>query len=449
MKVLVTDGAGYLGRRLVRALQDAGHSVNCLVGDSSDAASVQRGTPTSSARAGLTQLLDGVSVAFLLCTVARPDEQFGGLATALRQAILRRIIIVSPEENAAPAHDWLELLRGCGVELVHVQYGPLFGVGSPLLEAVRYTAERLPIVPCTAWMRRTICPIDVTDVVRQLRDLISRAGPDMTILMTGAEATTFEQLVKSYSSFRALRRPTLNVAGNWPKVSAQLLMRLTPVPKCDIVKLVEYASTQPPSSLAAPTLRLGSGIWHAALGEERVSAVRSNLRADLNRACHTVVRRHGFVIGIWETLVAAPQDVVFATVERIGGEHGWYFADELWRLRGWLDRVVGGVGMERRRDPCHLELGDTFDFWIVEHIEPRVRVRLRARMRMPGRAWLGLECAARNDDTTLLRTVVTYQPTGLLGELYWTVLYPFHVLIFDGMHEAIARESRRQALSRM
>ncbi len=449
MNVLVTDATGYLGRRLLHALQKAGHSVKCLVRETSESSGVVSGARTFRATAGevIRQALDGIAVAYVLCTPPKPDELYAELLTAVRMGPLRRIIILGRREDLAAVPHWLDLLRAYGAEVLRVEHGPLFGIGSPLFEAVRYAAERLPILPCTAWMCGPIYPIEVADVVRRLTALSSGSVPESDVVIEGAESITFEELVRSYSRCRGLRRLSVHVPGSWPRVSARLLGFISPVPKAEIARLIESASLPAARCAAASIGNFRREPWQAVVDNGHVPAVRSDLRAGLNRACHTVVRREGFVIGIWETLVPATRDALFASVESIGGEHGWYFADDLWRLRGLMDRAMGGAGMQRRRDPVHLARGDTFDFWVVEQIEPGTSVRLRARMRMPGRAWLGFECVPRENHTTLLRTIVAYQPTGLLGELYWSVLYPFHVLLFDGMHEAIARDAQRRSRS--
>lgn len=163
---------------------------------------------------------------------------------------------------------------------------------------------------------------------------------------------------------------------------------------------------------------------------------------ELHRPQHATLRREGFIIGIWETLVAAEPPRVFALVERIGGTNGWYFADDLWVARGWLDCLLGGVGM-RRRDGARaaLRAGDALDFWRIESLRPGAFLRLRAEMKMPGEAWLQFACLPRQAGHTLLRMTVFFRPRGFAGQLYWAALYPFHVFLFDGMHQAIARKA--------
>ena len=131
--------------------------------------------------------------------------------------------------------------------------------------------------------------------------------------------------------------------------------------------------------------------------------------------------------------VPVPPATAFAAIRRIGGAQGWYYGDWLWRLRGFLDLLFGGVGMRRgRRDPQELAVGDTVDFWRVEAYEPDRRLRLVAEMKLPGRAWLEFEVEPDGDGATIRQTAV-FDPVGLLGLLYWYAVYPLHARVFAGM----------------
>ena len=141
--------------------------------------------------------------------------------------------------------------------------------------------------------------------------------------------------------------------------------------------------------------------------------------------------------------VAATSRVSFAAITRIGGDVGWYYANWLWRLRGALDLVVGGAGMRRsRRDPDVLFPGDPLDFWRVEAVERDRLVRLRAEMKVPGRAWLQFEVLAEGDRSVIRQTAL-FEPRGLAGLAYWYALYPLHSLIFAGMLRGIAAAAER------
>ena len=143
-----------------------------------------------------------------------------------------------------------------------------------------------------------------------------------------------------------------------------------------------------------------------------------------------------------ETVVTAPVAEAFAPIRRIGGETGWYCADILWRLRGWVDLVAGGVGMRRgRRDAETCAPGDPIDFWRVEAYEPDHLLRLEAEMKLPGRAWLEFTVDRLTDTTTRIRQVARFEPSGWLGRLYWYSLLPAHAIIFSGMLRGIGNRA--------
>jgi hypothetical protein len=142
--------------------------------------------------------------------------------------------------------------------------------------------------------------------------------------------------------------------------------------------------------------------------------------------------------------VDAPAEVAFSPIQQIGGHTGWYCADWLWRIRGWLDLLAGGVGMRRgRRDPVNLRVGDALDFWRVEAVEPGRLLRLAAEMRVPGRAWLEFE-VSEDEGQSKIRQTAIFDPVGLAGLAYWYALFPLHQVVFAGMLKGIARASERQ-----
>jgi hypothetical protein len=153
----------------------------------------------------------------------------------------------------------------------------------------------------------------------------------------------------------------------------------------------------------------------------------------------SLVTSEGMIIERRRLVVSAPAGVVFRSFAGLGGDRGWLYLDWAWQLRGMLDRLGGGVGMRRgRRDPEHLRVGDALDFWRVEAVEPGRLVRLRAEMKVPGRAWLEFQAAAQPDGRTLLTQTAFFEPKGLPGLFYWYALYPAHRLIFSGLIRKIA-----------
>jgi hypothetical protein len=144
------------------------------------------------------------------------------------------------------------------------------------------------------------------------------------------------------------------------------------------------------------------------------------------------------------TAVASSPASAFRPIERIGGDTGWYAFNWLWRLRGFLDLLAGGVGMRRgRASPSTLQVGDTVDFWRVEAIEPDRRLRLAAQMKLPGRAWLEFDVTGSVGSATIRQTA-TFDPVGIAGRAYWYLLLPVHHLVFKGMLRGIARAAERE-----
>jgi uncharacterized protein DUF2867 len=155
-------------------------------------------------------------------------------------------------------------------------------------------------------------------------------------------------------------------------------------------------------------------------------------------------RSRGAFIYTREEIVRAAPESVFGVVSGMGGQHGWLFANVLWRLRGAIDRALGGVGMRRRRDPDHLRVGDVVDFWRVENLHYPTFLRYAAEMKLPGQAWLQFQFNPVPDGT-LLRSEAIFKTNGFLGVLYWYAMYPVHVFLFTGMLHAIAARAETQA----
>jgi len=159
-----------------------------------------------------------------------------------------------------------------------------------------------------------------------------------------------------------------------------------------------------------------------------------------------LTRGEGLVIERRHLTVPATPDAVYRIFSRLGGDRGWLYMNWVWQLRGMLDRLVGGVGMRRgRRHPEDLQTGDFLDFWRVEMVTPGRMIRLRAEMRVPGRAWLEFEAGSTPEGQTLLMQTAMFDPKGLFGLLYWYALYPVHRLIFNGLIQRIARDAVRAA----
>lgn len=161
----------------------------------------------------------------------------------------------------------------------------------------------------------------------------------------------------------------------------------------------------------------------------------------LSRPAHVFIRRDGILCDVRQAVADASPSKVFFVITRLGGANGYLYANSLWRIRGWLDRCLGGVGMKRNSGRAPLNKNDHIDFWYVQDLEVGRRLLLRAEMKLPGRAWLEFLLSPQPRDRTLVRCCAWFEPRGLSGEFYWWALYPIHILIFRGMVQAVCREA--------
>jgi hypothetical protein len=264
----------------------------------------------------------------------------------------------------------------------------------------------------------------------------------------GADRVSFGDLMQEYARQRGLRRLIVPVPVLTPRLSSLWLGLVTPLYARVGRKLID--------SMTAPTVvrdeaarrafpvtprGVGEAMAQAIANEDRESAATrwsDALSASGEPPAWGGVRFGSRLVDSRTATVRVPPAAAFAPIARIGGQRGWYYATWLWRLRGLLDLLVGGVGMRRgRRDPARLQVGDALDWWRVEAVEPNRRLRLSAELRVPGRAWLEFEVEPAGAGATIRQTAI-FDPVGLGGLAYWCATYPVHRLIFAGMLRRIA-----------
>ena len=483
---LVTGATGYIGGRLVPELLAAGYRVRCMArspgrlhdhpwigqvevahADVTDAAAVRRG-------------IEGVEVAYYLIHALGTGEDFAAIdrraasvfAAAAKDAGVRRIVYLG---GLGPAGDGRlsehlrsrgevgEILLASGVPAAVLRAAVVIGSGSASFEMMRYLSERLPVMIAPRWVRTRIQPIAVRDALRYLTGCAALPRDvNRTFDIGGPEVLTYEEMMHRYAAVAGLpRRVVIPVPVLTPGLSSLWVGLVTPVPGPLARPLVESLRHEvvchehdiaryvpdPPEGLIGfdEAIRLAlKRIRNAdfATRWSSVSAPREPsdpLPTDPDWAggsLHTDVR---------ESEVAASPETLWRVIEGIGGEHGWYSWPLAWAVRGRLDRLVGGVGLRRgRRDPYRLRVGDSLDFWRVEELLPGTLLRLRAEMRLPGRAWLELSVEERQG-RTWYRQRALFHPRGLLGQLYWWAVRPFHGIVFGGMQRNVRRAAERAA----
>lgn len=416
----------------------------------------------------LGRALDNVAIAYYLIHSMTGNDDFTerdvAAAThfgdAARAAGVDRIIYLSGlgddadedlSEHLQSRHATGDTLRASGVDVTEFRAAVIVGSGSLSFEMVRNLSERLPVMIVPRWATTRIQPIGIRDVLTYLvAALDTPASRGQIIEIGGADVVTYLEMMKQYARERGLSRRFVTVPFLTPRLSSYWVHWTTPIPSTIARALIDglrnevivhdgrgqalFPDIQPAdyrTSVRRALRRIRQGqiesIWSDALSSSQGDRQPAFFRLE-----------QGMLIERREWPVQATPRSVFRAFSALGGRRGWLAFNWAWQLRGILDRLVGGVGMRRgRRDPDELRVGDALDFWRVEAVEEDALVRLRAEMKVPGRAWLQFEARPQPDNTTRLIQTAYFAPKGLWGLLYWYVLYPLHGLIFGQMPRRI------------
>lgn len=475
-RILITGGTGYVGGRLIPLLERRGPRIRCLarrpdflrsrVGSSTE---VVAGDAFD--LASLETALDGIDTAYYLIHSMGTGSDFEeedrlaaqNFAEAARAKKVRRIVYLgglgSSEQELSPhlrsRHEVGELLRRSGAQLIEFRASIIIGSGSLSFELIRSLVQKLPIMIWPRWVSTPAQPIAIEDVLAYLLGVLELPYDDSHVFeIGGPDRVSYGDIMREYARQRGLRRWTIPVPLLSPRLSSLWLGLVTPVYARIGRKLV--ASLRNPTLVcdnaalsAFPHIRprgLAEAIRRALENEDREFAETrwSDAISSSGRPRSWGGTRFGSRLVDSRTReVPVSKRRAFAPIQRVGGKNGWYFAGWLWRLRGFIDLLCGGIGLRRgRRDTVELAVGDTVDFWRVEAFEPNARLLLAAEMKLPGRAWLEFEVSESNGASTIRQTAV-FDPVGLLGLMYWYSIYPLHWLVFAGMLRGIAREACR------
>jgi uncharacterized protein YbjT (DUF2867 family) len=477
-RILLTGATGYVGGRLLRALEAEGLPVRCLA--RRPEALARRTAPTTEVALGdlhdeasLGPALAGIEVAYYLVhsmgdagsfqeRERRAAENF---ARAARAAGVQRIVylggLAPKSARAVSPHlrsrlETGRILRESGVPTIELRCSIVIGSGSASFELVRSLVEKLPLMVTPRWTRTLAQPIAIEDLLAYL--LAARTLPtagSACYEIGGAERVSYLGLMLEYARQRGLRRWILPVPFLSPWISSLWLGLVTPLYARVGRKLIDSVrhetTVQDESARAAFAIRprgVREAIARALRNEDsEIAATRWSdaLSSGSEPRREGPVRYARRCVDSRVREVAAPVELAFEPIRCIGGTQGWYFGDVLWRLRGFLDLLVGGVGMRRgRRHPRDLGPGDALDFWRVEAFEAPRTLRLAAEMKLPGRAWLVFEVEPTASGSRVRQTAL-FDPVGLGGRLYWYALLPLHLLIFAGMLRSIAKRAERAA----
>ena len=475
--ILVTGATGYIGGRLVPRLIREGRRVRVLVRSRkralsrpwSDQVEIAVGDVLNPRT--LPTALEGVDAAYYLVHSMSRGGDFHELdvqaarafGEAAAKAGVKRIIYLgglgvadaSLSPHLRSRQETGQALRECGVSVTEFRSAIVVGTGSISFEMIRYLVERLPVMVCPRWVYSRIQPIAVDDLLEYLVSALDvPESRDKIIEIGGKDVTTYKGLMLDYAEARGLRRLLLPVPVLTPRLSSYWVHWFTPIPAAITEPLVEglrndVVVTNDLARSLFPHIRPQD--YASALGkvledldEGRIDTSWSDTAGptpDMKMPVR-LESRHGMIVERRRHRVAAPAREVYRIFTGVGAERGWYFANWAWRLRGMIDRMLGGAGLRRgRRHPDDLRIGDALDFWRVEDLQEGRSVRLRAEMKLPGRAWLQYEVREDADGSSHLEQTAAFIPKGLAGLVYWYGLYPMHAWVFRGLIKAIAHRA--------
>ncbi len=473
--ILLTGATGYVGGRLLKLLEAENHSIRCIArrpeflqsriasevevvaGDLLDADSLERA-------------LEGVHTAYYLVhsmgsahdfeeTDRKAAENF---AKAAHSQKVQRIIYLgglgSPGVKLSPhlrsRQEVGKILRQAGVPVIEFRASIILGSGSLSFEMIRALVERLPIMITPRWVSILSQPISVNDLLQYLRSALDLPISRSSIFeIGGPDRVSYGELMGEYARQRGLRRFMISIPLLTPRLSSLWLGLVTPLYARVGRNLLD--SIRHPTVVQDDTALRVFSVQPVGTVEAIARALRNEDReyaethwSDPVSSSGPASRWGGMrfgnrLIDSHQIQVSAPPHVAFLPIQKIGGSTGWYFGNWIWRIRGWMDLLMGGVGMRRgRRNTDGVRTGDIIDCWRVEAFEPGCRLRLAAELKLPGRAWLEFK-VTESGNGSLIRQTATFDPIGLCGNLYWYLAYPLHQVVFAGMLSGIARAAEK------
>jgi uncharacterized protein YbjT (DUF2867 family) len=469
-RVLVIGSSGYIGSKLVPQLLEQGFRVRCLVRD--------RSRIMSYAWSGLVEIVEGdvldasslhlafqqVSVVYYLVhSMSNPTGDFAELdrqgarnvGKRAKQSGVDRIIYLGglgkKLEEQSPhlrsRHEVGDVLRESGVPVTEFRAAVIVGAGSLSFEMIHHLANRLPVMICPRWVVTRTQPIAVDDVLAYL--VAALASPDSTgriIDIGGPQILTYREMMLRVARALGLKRWLIKVPVLTPRLSSYWVGLVTPVPVKPARALIEglrhetiCENDDAKSLLQIVPISFDQAVKRAL---SVVLSDQSDQQVKEGESIISHIEPSHLLTDRRQLAVRASTEELFRVLSAIGGENGWYAADTLWKMRGLIDELFGGVGLRRgRRHPSELAVGDKLDFWRVEELDPGKRILLRAEMKLPGKAWLEFVVDGTGQNDSILTQTARFYPRGLLGILYWYGIYPVHILVFQRLAAAIQKRA--------
>ena len=476
-RVLVTGATGYVGGRLVPLLLERGYRVRVLARDRDrlggrswlDRVDLMLGDVLDSAT--LPAALDGVDAAYYLVHSMGSHGNFGrrdlraarNFAEAAADQGVDHIIYLGGlgklgtelSEHLRSRQETGAALREAGVPVTEFRASILVGSGSVSFEMIRSLTERLPVMICPRWVYTRTQPIAIDDALTYLvAALETPESHGQIIEIGGRDVLTYREMMLTYARLRGLKRFIIPVPLLTPRLSSYWVHLVTPIPSTIAQPLIKGLSVEvivtddrarrlfpqiTPMDYETAVARALANL-DASEVETSWSDALASSQGDTRPFIFTA--QDGMLIEQRQQVVDAPPATVYAEFAGLGGRNGWLAWNRLWRLRGAADRLLGGVGFRRgRRHPIDLRVGDAVDFWRVEAVEAGRLVRLRAEMKVPGRAWLQFQAETLGPARTRLIQTAFFAPKGLFGLLYWYLLWPVHGFMFSRLIGKLAERA--------
>lgn len=478
-RALVTGATGYVGGRLVSRLLEEGFQVRVMARNLDklrdypwiDQVEVVKADAEN--RKTLDKALESIDVAYYMLHSLSEHDGFETIEATMAQNFgeaakasnLKRIVYlggISPANTELSIHlesrkHTGEILRESGVPTTELRAAIIIGSGSASFEMLRYLTERLPFMITPKWLNNRVQPIAIRDVLHYLIKAGQEVGTENHIGdIGGPDVMFYKEMMQRYAKVAGLRpRKIVTVPVLTPRLSSHWVSLVTPVPRRLALPLVDSLVNE---VVVDPEIDVRSFLQQPADGlldfntavEFALDKVRNqdvltrwssaSVPGTPSEPLPTDPDWSGgsLYVDLREQKTSATPENLWKIIEGIGGKNGYYSMPFLWEIRGLFDRLIGGVGLRRgRRDPEHLYVGETVDFWRVEKCDRGQLLRLRAEMKLPGLAWLELIVDHDESGKTIFRLRATYRPTGLIGHMYWWAVVPFHVFVFGFMVKRI------------
>jgi uncharacterized protein YbjT (DUF2867 family) len=475
MKILLTGANGYIGTRLLPVLLEQGHEIVCMVRDKRRFAAESDFGKEVTIITGdllepetLSNIPQDIDAAYYLVhSMSSGGEQFSEqesesalhFVKAIQPTLCKQIIYLTGivNDNDLSKHLSSRLavekeLKKSGIAYTILRAAIIIGSGSASFEIIRDLTEKLPVMVAPKWVSTKCQPIAIRDVLAYLTGVLMKEDAfNHTFDIGGSDILTYKEMLLQYAASRKLKRWIITVPVLTPKLSSLWLNLVTSVPYTLASSLVESMRNEVVCKdnsiqLIVPrTCLTYKKALDLAFEKIEQHSIVSSWKDAINRGYLGTSFMDQVKVpqkGTLEYKVKMPfervAEEVFENIWGIGGTRGWYYLDWLWGLRGFLDKVFGGVGTRRgRTSNTTLQAGDVLDFWrVLLADKANKRLLLYAEMKVPGEAWLEFKIVSFNGKH-FLSQVATFRPSGLLGRLYWYSMYPFHLVLFKGMARKI------------